>query len=140
MNYSFLSRRPQFASSVRFLGIFEEGESTFNRRIHRPDSHPGLMINIGAPLILEEDDGRRIELPRVFYGGIQNRHLKIHASGECQYIGLDMYAWGTRFLIDEQVDLAATPIVPMGGIWNDFAQTLESTFQRDGGAEALTLL
>ena len=137
---TFVSQPAQFASSIRFLGIFEESEASFNHRIHMPDSHPGLLINVGAPLVLEEDDGTLTELPHVFFGGIQNRHLKLHATGKCQYIGLDMYAWGTRFLIDEQVDLATTPIVPLTGVWNDFAQTLEATFQRGREAEALTLL
>jgi AraC-like DNA-binding protein len=137
---TFRSQRPKFASSVRFLGVFEEAETSFNRRIHMPDSHPGLLINVGAPLILEEDDGTLVELPRAFFGGIQKRHVKIRATGKCQYIGLDMYAWGTRFLIDEHVNLAAMPIVPLEGIWNDFAQTLEATFQRGSETEALALL
>jgi AraC-like DNA-binding protein len=138
--HAVVSRPAQYASSVRYLGVFEESEASFNRRIHMPDTHPGVLINVGAPLILEGDDGTLIELPRAFFGGIQNRHLKLRATGTCRYIGLDMYAWGTRFLIDEQVNLATTPIVPLTGIWNDFAQTLEATFQRDGETEALLLL
>lgn len=136
-----LSQPAQFPSSVRFLGIFEESEADFNRHIHMPDSYPGLVINVGAPLILEEDDGTRVELPSAFFAGVfPNRHLKLRATGKCQYIGLSMYAWGTRFLIDKQVNLSAMPIVPLDGIWNDFTRTLEATFQRSGQVESLVLL
>lgn len=105
-----------------------------------PDSHPGLLINIGAPIMLRADDGDWIELPRIFFGGLQYHHLNLRVTGTCRYVGLDMHAWGTRFLIDEQINLTTTPIVPLGGIWTDLAQTLEAMFSRRSEKEALTLL
>jgi AraC-like DNA-binding protein len=136
----FVSRPNLGSSSVRYFGVLEEPAASFNRRIHMPDSHPGILINLGSPFIVETADGRRIELPRVFFGGIQNSLLRVQATGTCRYIGLDMHAWGTRFFIGDQVNLAETPIVPLGGIWEDFAQTLEATFQRQSEGAALTLL
>ena len=139
-NRLFISQLAQQTSSVRYLGVNEESEDDFNRKIHMPDSHPGLMINIGAPIMLRTDDSDWIELPRIFFGGIQKRHLNLRATGTCRYIGLDMHAWGTRFLIDEEINLTTTPIVPLGGIWTDVAQTLEDTFSRRSEKEALAML
>ena len=136
----FVSRPSKGASSVRYFGMLEEPAASFNRRIHMPDSHPGVLINLGAPFTIETADGKRIELPRVFFGGVQNSLLRVQATGTCRYIGLDMHAWGTRFFIGDRVNLAETPIVPLGGIWDDFAQTLEATFQRQSEDAALTLL
>ncbi|HVU13201.1 MAG TPA: helix-turn-helix domain-containing protein [Phototrophicaceae bacterium] len=132
----------QRLSFTRYLGIIEEPAASFNRRMHMPDSHPGLAFNFGAPLLTETGDGKQVELPRVFFGSvsIQKARFRVWATGTCRYVGVDMHAWGTRYVIGDQVDLMATPVVPLGGVWEDFAQTLEATFQRQGEAEGLALL
>jgi AraC-like DNA-binding protein len=125
---------------VRSFAILEEPDFVFNKRIILPDSHPALLINLGAPFIWEMDNGTEVELPRAFFIGVQTKPLKLRATGMCHTIGLNAAPWGTRFLIDEQADLAKSPIVPLNGVWQDLTRTLELTVRQRGDVEAIAVL
>ncbi len=137
---TFMSQPDLVESPVRYMGVVDETEETFNQHLH-VDSYSGLIINLGAPLAIEMDDGSLTELPKVFFKRAPFSAIrKVRATGPARCIGFDMFAWGSRVLVDEHVDLTANPIVSLDGIWNDLAQRLVSTFQQRGGPEALAEL
>ncbi|MEP7288796.1 MAG: AraC family transcriptional regulator [Chloroflexota bacterium] len=125
---------------VRSFAILEEPQTVFNKRIIFPDSHPALLINLGAPFMWEMESGTEVELPRAFFIGVQTKPLKLRATGPCHTIGLNVAAWGTRFLVDEQADLERLPIIPLGGAWRDLTQLLETTSHQRDDIEALAVL
>jgi AraC-like DNA-binding protein len=125
---------------VRSFAILEEPAAVFNKRIILPDSYPALMINLGAPLLWELDSGRQVELPPAFLVGIQTRVLKMKATGPCYTLGLNLSAWGTRFLLDEHTSLTEAPIIPLDQSWRDLARLLERTSEQRGDLEALAVL
>src|SRR5262249_45336958 len=102
---------------VRSFAILEEPQLVFNKRIILPDSHPALLINLGAPYVWEMESGTQIELPRAFFIGVQTRPLKIRATGPCYTLGLNLAPWGTRFLVGEHADLSGLPVIPLDGDW-----------------------
>jgi AraC-like DNA-binding protein len=127
-------------SHVRSFAILEEPQTVFNKRIILPDPHPALLINFGAPFIWEMDSGTQVELPHAFFIMAQTRPLKIRATGPCHAIGLNLAAWATRLLVDEQITLADSQIIPLGAAWRDVTRLLQITFQRRGDIEALATL
>jgi AraC-like DNA-binding protein len=137
---TFITQPNLIETPIRFMGTVDETQESFNRHLHI-DSYSGLIISFGAPLAIEMDDGRLHELPRVFFkrvdfGGIR----QMRATGHAQAIGFDLFAWGSRVLVDEHVDLAANAIVPLDGLWHDLADHLVATFQQRGASEALNEL
>ncbi len=141
MPYRTFNSQPNLIESpIRFMGAVDETQEKFNQHLHL-DSYSCLIISFGAPLAVEMNDGRLIELPRVFFKrAVFSTIRKVRATGPAQCIGFDMFAWGSRALVDEHVDLASNQIVPLDGIWEDLAQQLVSTFHQRGAPEALAEL
>ena len=139
MSLRYFTLQPERQSYIRSFSILDEPQTVFNKRVILPDSYPVLFINCGAPFVLEQPDYGQTELPSVFFVRAQTRPLKIKATGACLAIGVNFVPWGTRFLIDEQVNLAASPIVALDGQWRDLNPLLQRTVQR-GDIEALATL
>lgn len=125
---------------IRSFSILEEPQAVFNKRVILPDSYPVLFVSCGAPFVVEQADGAQIELPRVFLVRAQTQPLRIKATGSCHAIGVNLESWGTRFLVDEQVDLTTSPIVPLDGAWSDLRRVLQRTLNQRGDREALAVL
>ncbi|MEJ2598042.1 MAG: hypothetical protein P8Z00_06885 [Anaerolineales bacterium] len=125
---------------IRSFSILEESQAVFNRRIILPDSYPELIINLGSHLFGELGNGTNIKLPRAFLMWTQTCPLKIHASGSCHVVGLNLNAWGLRHLVDEQIDLSKTPIIPLDDIWQSLPHLLEATIRSRGDMETLATL
>ncbi len=125
---------------IRSFSILEEPQAVFNQRVILPDSYPVLFVNCGASFVVEQADGVQIELPRVFFVRAQTQPLRIKATGSCHAIGVNLESWGTRFLIDEQVDLTTSPVVPLDGDWRDLSRLLKRILNQRGDREALAVL
>lgn len=135
------SQANQTESPVRLMNVLNNTEENFNQRLHVPDSYPGLIINLGAPLVVEMDDGTSAELPQVFFGRLFSARIKrIRVTGPHQCISFDLFAWGSRVLVGEHIDLASNPIVLLDGIWKDLAQRLVTVFHQRGAVETLAEL
>ncbi len=126
---------------VKYLFVGEGQEAEFNQRPPAlPDPFPMLLINCGAPLLWEQENGLRVELPRAVFFPLQTKPLKtLWSAGDMQAIGLNLFAWGTRSLLDTGTDLSAT-IIPLNEQWQDRARTLEKIFHQRGEIEALATL
>lgn len=134
--------KPQSSQpDVKFLWTGGEQAVDFNRRsrLMLPDPIPTLLINCGAPLIWEQENGLQVELPRAVLVPLQTKPLTVRATGYMQAVGLNLFAWGTRSLLDENADLSA-PLIPLNDQWQDRARTLETVFNQRGEAEAIAAL
>jgi AraC-like DNA-binding protein len=125
---------------VRSFSILEESQAAFNNRIILPDPYPALVINFGAPFACDMGQSRPVELPRAFLTRAQTEPPKVQATGPCHAIILSLHAWGARFLVGEQIDLAATPIVSLAGVGRDLIHLLEHTLRHRGDTETLSVL
>jgi AraC-like DNA-binding protein len=140
MSIRYFAPQSSLYPHVRSFAILEEPHTVFNKRIILPDPHPALFINFGAPFIWEMENGTQIELPRAFFVMAQTRPLKIRATGSCHAIGLNLAAWATRLLVDDEVTLADSQIIPLGAAWQDATRLLQTTLQRRGDIEAIATL
>jgi AraC-like DNA-binding protein len=126
--------------NVQSFTILEESGVDFNARILLPDPSPQLIINLGAPLIWEMQPGAHLELPRAWIALPQTRPLHLHATGSAHLIGINLYAWGPRFLVDEGIDLTAAPVIPLDGAWRDLTALVDTTHSRRGDLETIATL
>ncbi|MBA3868567.1 MAG: AraC family transcriptional regulator [Anaerolineae bacterium] len=128
---------PQLQPDVKFIWALEEEAETYNRDSIIPDSYVELVINCGAPLYVETDDGERLDLPRVFLNGLQRKPLRLRTSGLCQFVAMKMYPWAVNPLIDVQANHSAGSITPLDQTWQDFGKTIATTVQHSGYEEAM---
>ena len=125
---------------IRSFSVLEEPQDVFNKRILIPDPSPQLLINFGAPMIWETENGSQVELPDAVLFRPQTKPLKIFATGFCRFIGITLHAWEPRLIVDERIDLTETPLTPLEGIWQDLTLLLEATFRQRGAMETLATL
>jgi hypothetical protein len=118
----------QYHPHIRSFPILEEASEVFNNRILLPDPFPEVLVNFGAPLIWEMENGSQVELPSALLFRSQTKPLKIYARDSCRFIGITVPAWEPRLLVDERIDLTETPITPLEGIWQDLTHLLEATY------------
>lgn len=121
---------------IQFWAL-DEAQHIYNRDDILPDANIEVVVNCGAPLVFETDNGSYIELPRVLINGVQQRPLKLRALGQCQLVGMRLYPWTLSALIGEQAFSTNTPLTGVSGEWQKFAQSLEKVVCRDGQVEAI---
>jgi AraC-like DNA-binding protein len=128
---------PQLQPDVKFIWSLEEDLETYNRDNINPDSYVELIINCGAPLYLQTNDGARIDLPRVFLNGLQRKPLRLRTTGLCQFVAMKMYPWAVNPLIDVQANHSAGSITALDSTWQNFGSTIVATVQHSGYEEAM---
>jgi AraC-like DNA-binding protein len=128
---------PQLQPDVKFIWSLEEDLETYNRDNINPDSYVELIINCGAPLYLQTNDGARIDLPRVFLNGLQRKPLRLRTTGLCQFVAMKMYPWAVNPLIDVQANHSAGSITALDSTWQNFGSTIAATVQHSGYEEAM---
>jgi AraC-like DNA-binding protein len=125
---------------VRAMWTREATIQHFNERFPAlPDAFPMLAISRGAPLVWKMPNGIEVELPPAVFFRPQYHALNIDVRGDFKVIGLNVFAWGTRFVVDEQIDLGA-PVVPLDEPWQDFARSLNSVLDQGREDEAIARL
>lgn len=137
MSHYEIEAQPALQQDVQCLWILEEAQTIYNHDAVLPDSSVELVVNCGAPLIWEMEDGTQVETPRVFLKGLQDKPLRLKVIGDCsQLIGMRLCAWSAPSLLDTQAKRADTPIIAPSRDWRDLARSLEATVRRSGYAEA----
>ncbi len=131
---------PQLQSDVKYFWSLEEDLTSYNRDSIVPDSYVELIVNCGAPLYLQTDDGARVDLPRVFLNGLQRKPLRIQTTGLCQFVAMKMYPWAANPLINVQAHQTADALLPLDSTWQEFGKTIAATVQHSGYEEAMNKL
>lgn len=105
-----------------------------------PDLYRELVINCGAPVLLETDDGAAIELPRVYLNGLQHQPLCIRPTGPLHIVGVRFYPWAAHAFLATQPLLSHTSIAPLPQAWDGLASTIATSVERQDYAAAMDAL
>ncbi len=131
---------PALRGDVKCFWMLEKPPDTFNTDVIIPDPYIELIINCGAPLSLSTNEGRTVELPRVFFNSLQTRPQRFQTDGLCQLVAMRMYPWVLPSLVDDYQELPGTSLLAAGTQWESLAGVLVEKVQHQGYSEALYCL
>jgi AraC-like DNA-binding protein len=124
------------AADVNCFWALEQDQKSYNREVYLPDAYVEVMINVGAPLLLESECGM-LELPRAFVNPLQNKPLRIRAAGFCQMISMQLYPWAVKPILNIDADPSPVHVIGLDADWQRFAQYLTQVVAHRGYGEAI---
>ena len=127
---------PLLAADVNCFWALEQDQESYNREVYLPDAYIEVMINVGAPLLLESEHGM-LELPRAFVNPLQNRPLRIRAAGFCQLISMQLYPWAVKPILNIEADPSSVHVIGLDADWQRFADDLTQIVAHRGYGEAI---
>ena len=127
---------PMLAADVNCFWALEQDQESYNREVYLPDAYIEVMINVGAPLLLESEYGM-LELPRAFVNPLQNKPLRIRAAGFCQMISMQLYPWAVKPILNIDADPSPVHVIGLDANWQRFADDLTQIVAHRGYAEAI---
>ena len=105
-----------------------------------PDAHIELIVNFGAPYVLQTEGAPDREMPRAILVGLQSKPLIFRCDGTVKLVATGFYAWGALpFLADRARgldNLSAT----LGREWDDLATRIESSVREDDYDAAVAIV
>jgi len=127
---------PLLAADVNCFWALEQDQESYNREVYLPDAYIEVIINVGAPLLLESEQGM-LELPRAFVNPLQNKPLRIRAAGLCQMISMQLYPWAVKPILNIEADPSDVHVIGLDADWQRFAEYLTGVVAHHGYAEAV---
>ena len=127
---------PMLAADVSCFWALEQDQESYNREVYLPDAYIEVIINVGAPLMLESEYGM-LELPRAFVNPLQNKPLRIRAAGFCQMISMQLYPWAVRPIMNIDADPSTVHVIGLDADWQRFADDLTQIVAHQGYGEAI---
>jgi AraC-like DNA-binding protein len=127
---------PMLAADVHCFWALEQDQESYNREVNLPDAYVEVMINVGAPLMLETKYGM-LELPRAFVNPLQNKPLRIRAAGFCQMISMKLYPWAVKPILNIDADPSTVHVVGLDADWQHFADDLTQIVAHRGYKETI---
>ncbi len=127
---------PMLAADVSCFWALEQDQESYNREVYLPDAYVEVIINVGAPLLLESEHGM-LELPRAFVNPLQNKPLRIRAAGLCQMISMQLYPWAVKPILNRDADPSDVHVIELDADWQRFAEYLTGIVAHRGYAEAI---
>ena len=105
-----------------------------------PDAFIELIVNLGAPYVLQREGAPDREMPRAFLVGLQSKPLIFRCDGTVRLVATRFYAWGALpFLADlaRGLDnLSAT----LGREWDDLATRVEPPVRENNYDAAVAIV
>jgi AraC-like DNA-binding protein len=127
---------PALAADVSCFWALEQDQASYNREVYLPDAYVEVVINVGAPLMLQSEYGM-LELPRAFVNPLQNKPLRIRAAGLCQIISMQLYPWAVKPILNIEADPSTVHVIGLDAAWQRFAEDLAQIVAHRGYAEAI---
>ncbi|MFN8373665.1 MAG: AraC family transcriptional regulator [Anaerolineae bacterium] len=127
---------PLLTADVNCFWTLEQDQESYNRRKFVPDSYIEVLINVGAPLLLEMERGL-VELPRAFVNPIQNKPLRFRTTGYCQTISMKAYPWAVKPILNVAADPSSVHVIGLDAGWQRFADDLTRIVAHQGYEEAI---
>ncbi len=127
---------PTLAADVNCFWALEQDQESYNREVYLPDAYVEVMINMGAPLMLESEYGM-LELPRAFVNPLQNKPLRIRAAGFCQMISMQLYPWAVKPILNIDAEPSTVHVIGLDAGWQRFAEYLRQIVAHRGYGEAI---
>ncbi|MBI1277691.1 MAG: helix-turn-helix domain-containing protein [Anaerolineaceae bacterium] len=124
------------AADVSCFWAFEQDQESYNHEVYLPDAYVEVIINVGAPLLLESVYGM-LELPRAFVNPLQNKPLRIRAAGFCQMISMQLYPWAVKPILNIDADPSTVHVIGLDSHWQRFADDLMGIVAHRGYTEAI---
>jgi AraC-like DNA-binding protein len=125
------------AADVSCFWALEQDQTSYNREVYLPDAYVEVIINVGAPLVLEGERGT-LELPRAFVNPLQNKPLRIRAAGFCQLISMQLYPWAVKPVLNIEADPSTVHVIGLDADWQRFAEDLMQIVAHRGVDEAVS--
>lgn len=96
-----------------------------------PDACIELILNFGAPYVLQTQGLPDREMPVAFLVGLQKRPLLFRSEGTVKLVATRFYAWGALpFLAPDYKSSGPVPIAE-GNEWVDLSEKVKSTINAD---------
>lgn len=127
---------PLLAADVNCFWALEQDQESYNREVYLPDAYIEVIINVGAPLLLESEYGM-LELPRAFVNPLQHKPLRIRAAGFCQMISMQLYPWAVKPILNIDADPSTVHVIGLDADWQRFADDLRQIVAHRGYEEAV---
>ncbi|MCA0458279.1 MAG: AraC family transcriptional regulator [Chloroflexi bacterium] len=127
---------PMLAADVSCFWALEQDQESYNREVYLPDAYVEVIINVGAPLLLESKHGL-LELPRAFVNPLQNKPLRIRATGFCQMMSMQLYPWAVKPVLNRDADPSTVHVIGLDADWQRFARYLTGIVAHRGYGEAV---
>lgn len=127
---------PMLAADVNCFWALEQDQQSYNREVYLPDAYVEVIINVGAPLVLESEHGM-LELPRAFVNPLQNKPLRIRAAGFCQMLSMQLFPWAVRPILNIDADPSMVHVIGLDADWQRFAEYLAQIVAHRGYDEAI---
>lgn len=127
---------PMLAADVNCFGALEQDQESYNRQVYLPDAYIEVIINVGAPLVLESEHGM-LELPRAFVNPLQYKPLRIRAAGFCQMISMQLYPWAVKPILNIDADPSTMHVIGLDANWQRFADDLTQIVAHRGYGGAI---
>jgi AraC-like DNA-binding protein len=127
---------PILAADVSCFWALEQDQESYNREVHLPDAYVEVIINVGAPLLLESEYGM-LELPRAFVNPLQHKPLRIRATGFCQMISMQLHPWAVKPILNIDPNPSSVHVIGLNAEWQRFAENLAQIVARRGYEEAI---
>ncbi len=127
---------PMLAADVNCFWVLEQDQESYNREVYLPDAYVEVIINVGAPLLLESEGGM-LELPRAFLNPLQQKPLRIRAAGFCQMISMQLYPWAVRPILNIDAGPSAVHVIDLDAGWQRFAEDLTRIVAHQGYGAAI---
>jgi AraC-like DNA-binding protein len=127
---------PMLAADVNCFWALEQDQESYNREVYLPDAYIEVIINVGAPLLLESEYGM-LELPRAFVNPLQNKPLRIRAAGFCQMISMQLYPWAVKPILNIEADPSTVHLIGLDATWQRFAEYVTQMVAHHGYGEAI---
>jgi AraC-like DNA-binding protein len=124
------------AADVNCFWSLEQDQESYNREVYLPDAYIEVIINVGAPLVLESEHGM-LELPRAFVNPLQYKPLRIRAAGFCQMISMQLHPWAVKPILNIDADPSTVHVIGLDADWQRFADDLMQIVAHRGYGEAI---
>jgi|GEM_PF-889382 AraC-like DNA-binding protein len=127
---------PMLAADVNCFWALEQDQESYNREVYLPDAYIEVIINVGAPLLLESEYGM-LELPRAFVNPLQHKPLRIRATGLCQLLSMQLYPWALKPILNIDATPSTVHVIGLDAGWQHFADELRRIVAHRGYEEAI---
>lgn len=110
---------PKLQQDIQCFWVVEEAYNPSDLpHVVLPDPYRELVINCGAPVMLETEHLGPMRLPRVYLNGLQHQPLRIRPTGPLCIVGVRFYPWAARAFLEMQSPFQYSSIAPLAPAWD----------------------
>jgi len=105
-----------------------------------PDAFIELIVNLGAPYVLQTKGAPDREMPRAILVGLQKKPLLFRCEGTVKLVATRFHAWGALPFLADQAQGLGNLATTLGQEWDDLATRLEPAVRADDYAAAVAIM